>query len=67
MNLDQVKKDRDGGVMICRETWDKVLDAALLMERSLLAIQLVPEDLDGSNVAKAHAIAEESIFLVNVL
>lgn len=36
MNLEQVKKDRDGGVMICRDTWGKVLEAALLMESTLI-------------------------------
>ena len=35
MNLSQVKSDRDSGVMICRDTWDKVLEAALLMAVAL--------------------------------
>lgn len=32
MNIEQIKKDRARGIMISPGTWDKLIEAALMME-----------------------------------
>lgn len=38
MELEQVKKDFDNGVMICRGTWARVLEAAVAMQSGLAEV-----------------------------
>jgi len=35
MNIEQIKKDREQGIMICRATYDKLVEASLMMQRAL--------------------------------
>jgi hypothetical protein len=35
MNIEQIKKDRERGIMISPGTWDKLIEAALMMEDHL--------------------------------
>lgn len=43
MDIEQAKKDFDNGVMICRGTWARVLEAAVVMEQALSNIVDEPD------------------------
>lgn len=39
MDIQQVKKDLDNGMIVSRETWIKVLEAALIQQAALVKIE----------------------------
>lgn len=39
MNIRQIKRDIDNGVFVSKETWGKVLDAALIQQVALMKIE----------------------------
>lgn len=57
MNLEQVKKDRDGGVMICNDTWGKVLEACILMDAALREISAHSDETYIETVAEGALFA----------
>lgn len=40
MDLKQIKQDRENGVIVCRDTLEKLVDAALMMEDTLYEISI---------------------------
>lgn len=54
MNIQQIQKDVDNGVMICRTTVHKVLAAAGLMEQALINLA----DSKGHNSDYARAVVD---------
>jgi len=51
MNIEQIKKDREQGVMICRATYDKLVEASAMMELALKDIADKHDDPAASSNA----------------
>ena len=44
MNIEQIKADLDNNVIVSRQTWHKLVEAALMMETLLWGISRSSED-----------------------
>lgn len=55
MDLKQIKKDRENGVIVCRATMEKLIDAALMMDNVLQMMAIC--DGSSKNVDNAEILA----------
>lgn len=53
MNIEEMKKDREQGVMFCRVAFEKLLDAALEMQQTLINIAASEKEPNAAEYAAA--------------
>ena len=53
MNIEQIKKDRNSGVMVTSATVNKLLDAALEMQQALVNIATIKNSSNHAEYAVA--------------